>query len=113
MKVIADQLRERGVLPWMLPPTQAVSEDTLAQIRSVAICVGRGKVPWRDGETVKLLQHFVSQGIGPFVIVALPGCPETMQFPEGILQVNWRNQEAAGVELLASFIQAKPKIGNL
>lgn len=109
VKVIADQLRERGVLPWLLPPTQTVTADTLTHIRSVAICVGRGKVPWRDNETVKLLQHFVSQGIGPFIIVALPGCPDGMHFPDGILQVNWRGQEAAGVDMLASFIQAKPK----
>jgi WD40 repeat protein len=109
VKTIAEQLRERGILPWLLPPTQSVSEDTFSQIRAAAICVGRGKVPWRDGETVKLLQRFVSQAIGPFIIVALPGCPETMRFPEGILQVDWRGRDTAAMDLLASFIQAKPK----
>lgn len=109
VKQIADQLRQRGILPWLLPPTQTVHAGMLSQIRSVAICVGQGKVPWRDGETVKLLQHFVGKGMGPFIIVALPGCPTAMQFPAGILQVNWRDQETSGMDLLASFIQAKPR----
>ncbi len=109
VKAIADQLRQRGILPWLLPPTQTVTTETLAQIRAAAICVGQGKVPWRDSETVRLLQRFVSRGVGPFIIVALPGCPEGMRFPDGILQVNWRDQKSAGVDLLASFIQAKPK----
>lgn len=109
VKALADQLQERGILPWLLPPAEMTDDPALAQIRSVAICVGKGKAPWRDGETVKLLQRFVSQGTGRFIIVTLPGLTEEMRFPEGILQVNWRNQEAAGVELLATFIQARPK----
>lgn len=109
VKELADQLRQRGILPWLLPPTQAAGADIFDQIRSVAICVGQGKVPWQDTETVKLLQRFVSEDSGPFVIVALPGCPANTRFPEGILQVNWRQKEPAPVDMLASFIQAKPK----
>lgn len=109
VKALADDLRERGILPWLLPPTQTVDEDIFEQIRSIAICVGKGKVPWRDTETVKLLQRFVGKRIGPFVIVALPGCPDGVRFPEGVLQVDWRSQDAGHSDLLASFIQAKPK----
>lgn len=109
VKAVADALRERGILPWLQPPTQSVAEEVLEQIRSIAICVGKGKVPWRDVETVKLLQRFVSRRTGPFVIVALPGCPDGVRFPEGVLQVDWRQQDPASSDLLASFIQAKPK----
>ncbi|MCP4362230.1 MAG: hypothetical protein GY796_29840, partial [Chloroflexi bacterium] len=109
VKQVANQLRARGILPWLLPPSQLVTEEELSQIRSAAICVGRGKVPWRDTETVKLLQRFVSRGQGSFIIVALPGCPEAMRFPDGILLVDWRRREQTAVDLLSSFIQAKPK----
>ncbi len=109
VRALAEQLQERGILPWLPENGRALSEDDLANMKAVAVCVGRGKVPWNNPETVKYLQQFVSQAAGPFILVALPGCPSAKRFPEGVLNINWREQEPEGIDLLAAYIAAERK----
>lgn len=103
------ELHKRGILPWVPNAKQTLTDHDVDRIKAVAICVGKGKVPWHSADTVKVLQTFVERGKGQFILVALPGCPDNVQFPDGLLSVDWRNQEDSGIEALASLIASQSK----
>lgn len=106
---LAEKLQERGILPWVLADNTSLTEKDITHMKAVALCMGQGKVPWNDPETVKYIQQFVSQGSGPFILVTLPGCPLDKRYPDGVMNVNWREQEDEGVDLLVSYIAAERK----
>ncbi len=103
------ELQKRGILPWVPSPDQVLTDNDVDRIKAVGICVGKGKVPWHSADTVKLLQTFVERGKGQFILIALPGCPDNVNFPEGLLNIDWRNQETISIESLVSLISSHPK----
>ena len=109
VETLTAELHKRGILPWVPTANQLLTDKDVDRIKAVAICVGKGKVPWHNADTVKLLQTFVERGKGQFILVALPECPNSVQFPDGLLSVDWRKQEQSGIDTLTSLISSHPK----
>jgi hypothetical protein len=106
---LTTELHKRGILPWVPKAEQVLTDHDVDRIKAVAICVGKGKVPWHSADTVKLLQTFVERGKGQFILIALPGCPVNIQFPDGLHSFDWRDQDQSSIESLTSLISAQPK----
>jgi GTPase SAR1 family protein len=76
---LAQQLRERGLRPWLDErelrpglPWQPVLEDVIAGIPAAAVIVGSRVGPWQDQELAAFLRQFMRRHC-PVVPVLLPG----------------------------------------
>src|SRR5713101_2704103 len=77
---VADQLRERGILPWLdedeLPPGRSWQEELelqIERIKAAAVFVGpSGLGPWQNREMRAFLNEFVVRQC-PVIPVLLPG----------------------------------------
>lgn len=106
---VAEQLRERGILPWLdedeLPPGRSWQEELERQIERIeaaAIFVGPSGIgPWQNREMRAFLDEFVKRGC-PVIPVLLPGAdtPTLPVFLRGLTWVNLRSKDGAGIDRL-------------
>jgi len=88
VKVIANALKSRGLLPWLdqweLPPGQPwqpLLERQIGNIRAAAVCVGQAGVgPWQEQELYGFLSEFVSRR-APVIPLLLQGAPAKPELP--------------------------------
>lgn len=105
VKQIGEQLKGRGILPWLdiwelRPgiPWLPQLEQQLDQIKSAAVFVGKhNRGPWQDMEIYALLRKFVNlERKCPIIPVILPDCvdaPNLPMFLEGMTWVDFREQD--------------------
>lgn len=110
VKKIGEQLKERGILPWLDEwelrpglPWQRLLEEQIKYIKTVAVFVGKnGTGPWQDMELYAFLRQFVKRGC-PVIPVILPDCENTPELPiflEGMTWVDFRKQNPDPLEQL-------------
>ena len=105
VKEIGLQLKDRDIKPWLdewelrpgLPWLPAL-EEQIANINSVAVCVGKGRVdkngkttplaPWQQMEVNAALQEFARRGC-PVIPVLLKDAPEEPQLPLFLRGMQW------------------------
>lgn len=103
VKKIAEQLRERGLRPWLdvwelQPglPWQRTLEAQIPSIGAAAIFVGtEGRGPWQEFEIEAFIRQFVNRGC-PVIPVILPTCQEVPELPvflEGMTYVDFRLED--------------------
>lgn len=88
VKVIANALKSRGLLPWLdqweLPPGQPwqpLLERQIGNIAAAAVCVGSAGVgPWQTQELYGFLSEFVARR-APVIPVLLPGASARPELP--------------------------------
>jgi hypothetical protein len=88
VKVIANALKSRGLLPWLdqweLPPGQPwqpLLERQIGNIRAAAVCVGQAGVgPWQEQELYGFLSEFVSRR-APVIPLLLQNAPAKPELP--------------------------------
>jgi hypothetical protein len=104
VKEIGQQLRQRGILPWLDEwelrpglPWQRLLENQIAQIKSAAVCIGDdGLGPWQQQELDAFLREFVRRGC-PVIPVLLPEAPTEPQLPiflKGNTWVDFRKRDS-------------------
>jgi hypothetical protein len=100
VKMVANRLRERGLLPWLDEwelrpgmPWQHSLEEQIAKIRSVAVFIGSSGIgPWQDMEQAAFLREFVNRK-SPVIPVILPDAPKAPKLPlflQGFMWVDFR-----------------------
>jgi hypothetical protein len=110
-KHIGEQLKARGLLPWLdewnlVPgrPWQDALEAVLGRIKAAAVFLGPGgRRPRQDQEIRALLDQF-AQEHKPLIPVVLPGVtgePEMPKFVKTFTWVDFRQSEPAPMERLA------------
>jgi GTPase SAR1 family protein len=96
VRELAQQLRERGVRPWLDErelrpglPWQRALEDQIQNIPAAVVIVGSVVGPWQDQEVVAFLRQFVKRGC-PVIPVLLPGAerPDLPVFLDGMTWVD-------------------------
>jgi GTPase SAR1 family protein len=96
VRKLAQQLRERGLRPWLDEnelrpglPFQSMIEKTIQNIPAAAVIVGSEVGPWQDQELAAFLRQFVKRGC-PVIPVLLPGSirPEVPMFLEAMTWVD-------------------------
>jgi GTPase SAR1 family protein len=107
VRLIAKQLRELGILPWLdeaelIPgrPWQEELERQIGNIRTAAVFVGPGGIgPWQNRELRAFLNEFAERGC-PVIPVLLPeaAAPELPIFLRAMTWADLRNQD--GMERL-------------
>ncbi len=96
IEVIAEELRQRGLKPWLdnwhLPPGRRFIqeiEQVLPKTKSVAVFVGESGIgPWQDQEIHVILDLFAKKK-RPVVPVLLPGIEEAPELPLFLRQFKW------------------------
>lgn len=96
VKEIGEQLKERGILPWLDEwelrpglPWQRLLEEQIEQIKSAAVFVGEeGIGPWQQMELEALLREFVSRGC-PVIPTLLPDAPKKPRLPVFLRGMRW------------------------
>jgi hypothetical protein len=94
--VIAQKLRELGILPWLdvweLPPGrpwQSELERQISTIGAAAVFVGpMGMGPWQEREIHGFLDEFVSRGV-PVIPVVLPNATRLPTLPYSLRGMTW------------------------
>ncbi len=82
VKVIANQLKERGLLPWLDEwelqpgtPWQRTLEEQITKVKSAAVFIGSSGIgPWQDMEQAAFIRQFKNRKC-PVIPVFLPGTP--------------------------------------
>jgi WD40 repeat protein len=103
IKIIAEQLKEIGILPWLDEwelrpglPWQKALEEQIKNIKVAAVFVGENNIgPWQDAELQAFLREFVRREC-PVIPVLLPNCkqdPELPIFLQGMMWVDFRKSE--------------------
>ena len=96
VRELAQQLRERGVRPWLDEqelrpglPFQSLIEEQILNIPAAAVIVGSQVGPWQDQELRAFLNEFVRRGC-PVIPVLLPGSdhPEIPMFLKSMTWVD-------------------------
>lgn len=119
VEVIARQLLERGIRPWLdvweLPPGQPwqpLIEQQIKNIPSEAVFFGAsGHAPWRDLEMQALLRQFVKRGcpVIPVILRDHKGDdPDLPVFLEGMQWVDFRRFRPSAIDLLIWGINSAP-----
>lgn len=96
VKRIGEQLKQRGILPWLdeweLPPGQpwqALLEQRIGNIRSAAVCIGTSGIsPWHQQEMRGFIAEFVERQV-PVIPVLLPDAPHQPELPLFLRQMTW------------------------
>jgi hypothetical protein len=96
LKKIAQELKERSILPWLdeweLPPGQPwqlLLEQQIASIKSAAVFVGAAGIgPWQQREVLAMLRQFVSRN-SPVIPVLLPDAPTKPALPLFLEEMIW------------------------
>ena len=108
---LANLLIRRRLRPWYDEwelirgrPWQEALEDTIAQIRSAAILIGKTDIgPWADREMRAFLSEFVRRKVA-VIPVMLPGAPDTPDLPVFLREFTWvdlrRGLRAKGIDRL-------------
>ena len=110
VKKIGEQLKERGILPWLDEwnlrpgfPWQDALEEQIKSIKTAAVFVGPdGLGPWQDQEQKAFLRQFVKRKC-PVIPVILPGCKKVPKIPvflEAFTWVDFRKDEPDPMEQL-------------
>ena len=96
VRAIANELRRRGLNPWLdeeqIPPGelfQDAIQKAIPQIKSAAICIGsEGLGKWQVMELHTLTDQFISKGIKviPLLLPGVESIPENLLF---LKQMNW------------------------
>jgi molecular chaperone DnaK (HSP70) len=116
----AEQLRERGILPWLDEtelqpgrPWQEELEQQIGRIRAAAVFVGpSGFGPWQNQELMAFLREFVERRC-PVIPVLLPGAaaPVLPRLLRGMTWVDLRAQDPAAIDRLVWGITGrKPEL---
>jgi nucleotide-binding universal stress UspA family protein len=91
---LAQQLRQRGVRPWLDErelrpglPWQGTLGDVIARIPAAAVIVGSRIGPWQNQELAAFLREFVTRGC-PVVPVLLPGA-DPLDLPFFLAGLTW------------------------
>lgn len=111
VKLIARQLMESGLLPWLdvweLPPGQAwqpLLEKQLGTIKSAAVFVGSaGLGPWQEQEMYGLLREFVDRK-SPVIPVLLPDAPSKPELPLFLRALTWVDFRSADPDPLSLLV---------
>ena len=111
VKKIAQQLKDRGVLPWLdeweLPPGQPwqpLLERQIASIKSAAVFVGAGGVgPWQEQELYGFLREFVARR-SPVIPVLLMNAPEQPKLPVFLNAMTWVDFRKLDPDPLAQLV---------
>ena len=117
VKGIAEQLLERGILPWfdmweLRPglPWQRLLEQQIERVKSALVFVGEDGIgPWQRQEFDALLREFVNKGC-PVIPVLLPSVPNEPQLPiflKGMTWIDFRKQGPEPMERLIWGITGK------
>jgi len=117
VKLIAEQLKERGILPWfdeweLRPglPWQRLLEQQIEHIKAATVFVGKGGVgPWQYQELDAFLREFVQRGC-PVIPVLLPNVshePALPLFLRGITWVDFRQRDPDPLQQLLWGITGK------
>jgi hypothetical protein len=96
VKQIGEQLKQRGVLPWLDEwecrpglSWQALLEQQIESVKSAAVFVGaEGIGPWQDAELRALLIRFRTQE-RPVIPVILPDAPQQPDLPLFLQEMTW------------------------
>lgn len=109
VRLIARQLRDHGILPWLdeaeLTPGRDWQEELerqIGNIRTAAVFVGPSGIgPWQNRELRAFLNEFAERGC-PVIPVLLPeaATPELPIFLRGMTWVDLRHQDGDGIERL-------------
>jgi hypothetical protein len=100
VKVIANQLKERGLLPWLDEwelrpgvPWQRTLEEQITKVKSAAVFIGGSGIgPWQDMEQTAFIRQFMKRNC-PVIPVFLPEAPKDLALPtflEGQMSVDFR-----------------------
>jgi nucleotide-binding universal stress UspA family protein len=101
VRVLAQQLRERGLRPWLDErelrpgfPWQRALEEQIQNIPAAVVIVGSQVGPWQDQELTAFLRQFTRRGC-PVIPVLLPGAqqPDLPVFLDGMTWVNLATTE--------------------
>jgi len=94
VRALAQQLRERGLRPWLDEhelrpglPWQRALEDVIQRIPTAAVIVGSRIGPWQDQELAAFLRQFVRRHC-PVIPVLLPGA-ERLDLPVFLDGMTW------------------------
>jgi GTPase SAR1 family protein len=115
VRVIADRLKERGIVPWLDDEqmwagrlaTRQLAEQ-IKKVRSVAVFLGdHGLGRWQDLEIESFLRQFQQRNC-PIIPVILPGtqtAPEIPLFLEGFTLMDFRRRDLDPLEHLIRGIK--------
>jgi len=108
VRALAQQLRERGLRPWLDEdelrpglPWQRALESQIQSIPAAAVIVGSEVGPWQDQELEAFLRQFVKRGC-PVIPVRLPGAMP-LDLPLFLDGMTWVDLEASQPNPLDQF----------
>ena len=116
MRRLAQQLRDRGVRPWLDErelrpgrPWQAVVEDVITGIPAAAVIVGAEVGPWQDQELAAFLRQLTRRRC-VVIPVLLPGASheDLPVFLDGLTWVDLSATEPDPIDQLVWGITGKP-----
>lgn len=103
VKKIGEQLKERGILPWLDEwelrpgfPWQRLLEEQIEQIKSAAVFVGKDGIgPWQWQEMDAFLREFANRGcpVIPVLLEDASSEPKLPLFLRGITWVDFRKPD--------------------
>lgn len=123
VREIANQLRARGILPWLDEwelrpgfPWQVLLEQQIANIKSAAVFVGSsGLGPWQEQELRGFLSEFVNRNC-PVIPVLLSNAPQQPKIPIFLKAMTWVDFRRADSEpinhLIWGITGVKPEQGD-
>ena len=111
VKEIAEQLKQRGILPWLDieqlqpgKPWQPALESQIETIKSAAVFVGKdGQGPWQTMEIDALLREFADREC-PVIPVVLPIARRKPQLPVFLRGMHWVDFRQADPDPLGQLV---------
>jgi GTPase SAR1 family protein/uncharacterized Zn finger protein (UPF0148 family) len=119
---IAEQLKERGILPWLdvweIPPGKRWQQElrrAIKSVKTVAVFIGpSGAGPWQELEVESLLGEFARRGkpIIPVILEGRQGSPRLPAFLNAWHKVDMRNPSPDPFEQLVWGITGDRSAGS-